>query len=108
MIVDIRIYTCKPHKAAAWVALYKEFAWPLQKQYLGRCKGWYTTQEGQLNTIIHLWEYESQADRETRRAAMAKDPAWLEFQAKGRELGALISQENRILGPADFFLADGG
>jgi hypothetical protein len=107
MIVDIRIYTCHPHKAHEWLALYKEVAWPLQKKYLGRCKGWYTTVEGQLNTVIHLWEYDSQADREARRGAMAKDPEWQAFLAKGRAIGALISQENRILAPTDFYLADG-
>jgi hypothetical protein len=105
MIVDLRIYTCHPHKAAEWVALYKEFAWPLQKKYLGRCRGWYTTVEGPLHTIIHLWEYDSQADREARRGAMHKDQEWQAFLGKARELGAFIAQENRILAPTDFYLA---
>lgn len=102
MIVDMRIYTCHPYKMADWVALYEKEAWPLQKKYLGKCLGWYTSIEGRLHQIVHLWGYDSQADRETRRAAMVKDPAWAAFAAKAKEMGAFISQENSILSPAAF------
>ena len=102
MIVDLRIYKCKPNKMNEWVALYKEMAWPLQQKYLGRCLGWFTTVEGELNCVVHLWAYESQADREARRNAMQVDPAWQSFLKRGAELQLLDSQENRILRPTDF------
>ena len=47
MIVDMRVYTCHPGRMADWVALYEKEAWPVQKQYLGNCLGWYTSIEGQ-------------------------------------------------------------
>ena len=75
MIVDLRIYTCKPNKMAEFVKIYEELAWPLQEKYLGRNLGWFTTIEGELNTVVHIWGYENQADREARRNAMAADPA---------------------------------
>jgi hypothetical protein len=102
MIVDLRTYTCKPHRMAEWIALYKAEAWPLQQKYLGRCLGWYTAAEGKLNTVVHIWAYESQADRETRRAAMAADPAWKAFIEKSMALGAFMAQENTLLRPTDF------
>jgi hypothetical protein len=102
MIVDLRIYTCHPGRMPEWVALYKEYGWPLQQKYLGRCIGWFTTVEGELNTVVHLWAYEDQADRERRRNAMAADPAWQDFLRRSKELGALVRQENRILRPSDF------
>ena len=102
MIVDLRIYTARPGKLAAFVALYKEHAWPLQERYLGRCVGWYTTVEGALNQAIHLWAYDSQAERETRRAAMAADPAWVAYLKRSEDAGLLLAQENRILRPTDF------
>jgi hypothetical protein len=102
MIVDLRIYTCKPNRMAEFVALYKEHAWPLQQKYLGRCLGWYTTLEGPLNRVVHMWGYENQGDREERRAAMAADPAWGTYLKKAAELGVLDSMENRILKPTDF------
>ena len=74
MIVDLRIYTCLPNRVAEFVALYEEKGWPIQQKHLGNCVGWYTTIEGALNTIVHMWGYADQADRERRRAAMAADP----------------------------------
>jgi hypothetical protein len=105
MIVDMRVYTCHPGRMAEWVALYEQMAWPVQKQHLGNCLGWYTSIEGKQHQVVHLWGYESQADREQRRAGMAKDPAWQAFLAKSKELGAFVSQENTILSPAAFALA---
>jgi hypothetical protein len=103
MIVDMRTYSFRPGMMADWVALYEKEAWPLQKKYLGNCIGWYTSVEGKLHQVVHLWQYESQADREARRSAMAQDPAWKAFLAKAKELGAFTEQENSILAPTPFF-----
>ena len=103
MIVDMRTYSFRPGMMADWVALYEKEAWPIQKKYLGTCLGWYTSVEGKLHQVVHLWQYESQADREARRSAMAQDPAWKAFLAKAKELGAFTAQENSILAPAPFF-----
>ena len=102
MIVDLRIYTVRPGKLAEFVKLYEDFAWPLQTKYLGKCLGWYTTVEGALNTVVHLWGYEDQGDRERRRAAMAADPEWGIYLQRSNEAGLLTAQENRILKPTGF------
>ncbi len=102
MIVDLRTYTVIPGKLAEYVKLYQDHAWPLQQKYLGRCLGWYTVAEGGLNTVVHMWAYDSQADRETRREAMAKDPAWQEFIRLSAEKGYLQKQENTFLKPTSF------
>jgi hypothetical protein len=105
MIVDIRIYTCLPNRMAEFVKLYEEKAWPLQLKYLENCLGWYTTVEGELNTVVHLWAYKDQGDREQRRNAMAADPAWGEFLAAGAKAGCLLKMENRIAREAPHFTA---
>jgi hypothetical protein len=105
MIVDVRIYTCWPNKLPAFVKIYEEKAWPLQQKYLGNCLGWYTTIEGELNTVVHLWGYEDQADREKRRNAMAADPAWGDYLRTLAEAGVLVKMENRITRPTPFFEA---
>ena len=102
MIVDLRIYTCKPNKMAAFVKIYQDLAWPLQQKYLGNCLGWYTTVEGPLNRVVHMWGYENQADREARRKAMAADPAWGAYLAAVAEAEVLLEMENRILAPTAF------
>lgn len=103
MIVDLRIYTCLPNRVNEFVELYERMGWPLQQKHLGNCVGWYTTIEGSLNTVVHMWGYQDQADRERRRAAMAADPAWGEYLAEVARRGILVKMENRIVKPAPFF-----
>ena len=102
MIVDLRTYTVKPGKLAAFVKLYQDHAWDLQQKYLGTCLGWYTVAEGTLNQVVHLWRYESQADREARRGAMVKDPGWAVYLKLSEEAGYLLAQENKFLAPTSF------
>lgn len=105
MIVDIRTYTFHSGKMAQWLEIYQEYAWPLQQKYLGDCVGFYTTIEGGLNKVVHIWRYESQATREAKRAAMAKDPGWALFVEKSSQSGCLAAQENSIARPTPFFAA---
>jgi len=102
MIFDLRIYTVRPGRVGDFVAMYREHAWQLQQQYLGRCLGWYTGVEGQINTVVQLWAYESQADREARRTAMNADPAWQAYLHRMGDSDLLLHTENRILAPTDF------
>lgn len=105
MIVDLRIYTCIPNRMGEFVALYEAEAWPIQKKYLGNCMGWYTTVEGALNSVVHMWGYADQGDREKRRSAMAASPEWQAYLARAAQLGAIQHMENRILKPTAFYEA---
>lgn len=105
MIVDIRTYTLRPGKMQAWLDIYQQYAWPLQQKYLGDCVGFYTTFEGALNKVVHIWRYESQADREARRTAMMKDPGWAVFVDKSAQSDCIVAQENSIAKPTSFFPA---
>ena len=100
MIVDLRIYTARPGQLENFVALYRDHAWPIQRKYLGRCLGWYTTIEGHLNQVVHLWAYDSLAHRESARANLAKDPDWQAYQRDAPKV--IQHMENRILVPAPF------
>ena len=102
MIVALRIYTCKPNKMPAFVKIYEEKAWPLQQKYLGNCLGWYTTVEGPLNRVVHMWGYADQGDREARRKAMAADPAWGEYLRAAADADVLVEMQNRSLAPTSF------
>ena len=102
MIVDLRIYTCKPGRMVEFVLLYEKMAWPIQKKYLGRCLGWYTTIEGRQNTVMHLWAYDSQAEREQRRKLMVADPAFTAYLEAVTKADLLVDMENRIVTPTSF------
>jgi hypothetical protein len=63
--------------------------------------GWYQSDIGGLNQILHLWGYKDAADRAARRAAMAADPAWGEYLKLSTPL--LARMENQLLLNAPFF-----
>lgn len=102
MIIDHRTYAVKPGKLNEYLKIYEAEGYPLQLKYLGHNVGWYVSQDiGPLNQVVHLWAYESLADREARRGALAKDPAWSAFLEKAMPL--LDRMENKILRPTSFF-----
>lgn len=102
MIYELRTYTLKPTRTGDWVQLYKTDALEIQKEYLGGLIGFFTTEIGTLNQVVHLWQFHSLDDRELRRGKMASDPRWQEFSRKNKELDAVLHLESRILRPTDF------
>ena len=60
------------------------------------------TETGEVNTIVHMWVYESAADREKKRAAMAADPDWQKFAKLQAEAGFLTDMRNNLMIPANF------
>jgi hypothetical protein len=102
MLYEIRTYTFKPLRAAEWLALYKTEALPIQQEYLGELIGFFTTEIGDINQIVHVWAYKSLDDRLERRDRMAADPRWQAFGSKVKALDILVSMESRIMRPTDF------
>ncbi len=100
MIVEERIYTLQPATAPLYVAAYAAEGMPIQKRILGRMVGYYTTEFGPLNQVIHLWAYESLAERSERRARLFQDQGWLDYLKKVRPY--VVSQESKLLIPAPF------
>jgi len=100
MIVEERIYTVQPTKARAFIRILEDGGYAIQSEHLGSALGFFTTEFGPLNQVIHIWKYESMEDRSRRRAALQADPRWQEIV---RQLSALIvTQENKLLVPAPF------
>ncbi|OFZ86537.1 MAG: NIPSNAP domain containing protein [Betaproteobacteria bacterium RBG_16_64_18] len=101
MIVEERIYRMKPGKAPEYIRGYEQEGLAIQRPILGNLVGYYSTEIGPLNVIVHLWAYEDMADRAKRRAQLTTDARWLAYLPKVSHL--LEQQENRILNPAPFF-----
>jgi hypothetical protein len=102
MIFDLRIYTLHNSKLATWLKLYEEHGHPTQVKYCGEPVLYATTEVGPLNQVVHIWKYESQADRERKRDALMADPAFQAYLQMSRELGAHQHQESRILKSTSF------
>jgi NIPSNAP len=100
MIVEERIYTLHAGQAPAYLRLYAAEGLAIQKPILGRMVGYYSTEFGPLNQVIHLWAYDSLQEREERRARLLADERWKAYVAKVRPM--VQSQENKLLLPAPF------
>lgn len=101
MIVEQRTYTTHPGKWRDYLALYQAEGLPVQLRILGRMVGYYTTESGPLNQIVHMWAYSDLNERAERRARLAADPQWQAYVAK--MLPLLQSQEAKFLTPTPFF-----
>jgi hypothetical protein len=103
MIFDHRTYTCRVGTIAKQLELYEKHGLHVQVRHLGEPVLYGFTETGALNSYVHVWAYDSAADRERRRAAMASDPEWQAYLKLSHEAGHLIGQENKILTAPAFF-----
>ncbi|MDM0117354.1 NIPSNAP family protein [Variovorax sp. J22R133] len=101
MIVEQRTYRVRPGSVREYLRTYEhEGGLALQRKYLGRLVGYFHTEFGALNQIVHLWAYDDLQDREARRAALSADPQWQEYAPKIFQF--IEAQESKILKPAAF------
>jgi hypothetical protein len=98
--VDHRIYTIRPRGMAEFLEIFDRLAMPVQIRHLGPPVGFYMSDIGALNQVVHLWGYESIADYDERRTARDRDPEWPAYlQASGH---LIVAQESRIIRRVDF------
>jgi hypothetical protein len=100
MIVEMRTYTLKPGQVGNYLKLYEAEGLATQTRILGRLLGYYGSETGDVNQVVHLWAYEDLADRQKRRAALFADPTWLAYVPKIVEM--IVTQESKLLNPARF------
>ncbi len=99
MIVEERTYTIHPEKMNEYLELYEKVALPIQL----RCQnllGYYRTETGVLNQLVHYWGYASMEDRAKTRLSLKNEPGWNEYVEKARSY--FVKQESRILAPLPF------
>jgi len=100
MIYEMRTYRMKVGTVPAYLKLVDEEGIAVQKSHLGQLVGYFFSEIGALNEIVHIWAYVDLNDRDSRRASLGSDPRWQGFLPK---IQALIeTMENKILKPASF------
>jgi hypothetical protein len=100
MFYELRTYRLKVGALPAYLKLVQETGLSIQKRHLGQLIGYFSTDIGLLNQIVHLWAFDSLDERDRRRAALLADPQWQEFLP---HLQAHIEEmECKILRPTAF------
>jgi len=100
MIIEHRTYTL-PHGALDdYLDRFEHQALPVLMRHLGHLLGVFVSEIGPLNQVLHIWAYDSLAERERRRERLDADPEWIAFKIRNR--GTFTAQEVKILRPAPF------
>ena len=101
MYVEERMYTLQVGKVPEYFKMYENEGIAIQTKYLPDMVGYYATEVGPQNMVVHLWGYDDLNQREQCRARLQADPAWQAYVAKVRQL--IVTQETRLMKCAPFF-----
>ena len=96
MLIDIRIYQCKPGMREEFFQMYEKFGWAPQTRILGEPYSFVKSIEDP-NEFILMWSYKDLADREEKRKQMWDDSEWQEYVTHSKALGAVVSQYNKLV-----------
>lgn len=101
MIYEKRTYTINPLKMADWLALYQSDATAVQTDHLGQLIGFFFTEIGVVNQVVHIWAYGFGRSSGAPRAD-GPDERWQTFSRKNRELAAVERLESVLMRPTAF------
>ena len=95
---ELRTYTLQPGTQAQFVKNSAEIGRKARGDKYGKLEGYWSTEFGTLNQVVHLWSFDSLDERARLRGDLAKNEEWtMKYLPLTR--GALLAQENKILSP---------
>ena len=96
MIYELRTYTVKPGTGGDMVKAASTVSRDIRGDNFGKLEGYWSTEIGPLNQVLHMWSYRDFEERAKLRAELAKNPRWGgEYLPLIRPL--LIRQDVRLL-----------
>ena len=96
MIYELRTYTLQPGMQGQYLKNSAEIGRKIRGDKYGKLEGFWSTEFGTLNQVVHLWAFESLNDRERLRGELAKNEEWTKgYLPQIRSM--LAAQENKIL-----------
>ncbi len=100
MIFEMRTYTIKIGELNNYISHFEQVGMPIISKY-STLIGYWHTEIGELNQVIHIWSYCDLNERAEKRAELYKDESWLtDFIPKAMFM--LEKQESKILSAANF------
>jgi hypothetical protein len=96
MIYELRTYTVKPGTLGDMVKAASTVSRDIRGNDFGKLEGYWSTEIGALNQVLHMWSYSDLNERARLRAELAKNARWTsEYIPLIRSL--LVRQEVRLL-----------
>ncbi len=102
MYIEERMYQLHPGKVPEYFRHYESHGMPVQTKHLPHMLGYYQTEIGPQNLVVHMWAYESLDQRAECREKLFADPDWQAYRPKIQPL--VMRMDTRIMKCAPFFL----
>jgi len=100
MIIEMRTYKIKPGELQNFIRIYNEEIRDIHVKILGNQIGFFYTEVGNVNEVIHLYGYDSFEDRQVRRMSLSKQPEFLAYLDKVKNI--ILDMQNKLMIPTDF------
>jgi NIPSNAP protein len=96
VIYELRTYTLQPGKQAEYLKLSGGVGRKARGDNYGKLEGFWTTEFGTLNQVVHLWAYPDLNERDRLRGELSRNEEWTKgYLPQIRSM--LMAQENKIL-----------
>jgi hypothetical protein len=76
MVYELRTYTLKPGSQAAMINAASTVSRDIRGDNYGKLEGYWSTEIGPLNQVLHMWSYKDYDERTKLRGELAKNPRW--------------------------------
>ena len=76
MIYELRTYTVRPGTVGDMVKAASTVSRDIRKDDYGKLEGYWSTEIGPLNQVLHMWSYRDFEERARLRAELSKNPRW--------------------------------
>ena len=90
MIIEMRTYTVKPGELNNFIKIYNKEIRKIHTEILGNQLGFFFTEIGNLNEVVHLYAYDSFEDRQIRRLKLSKRPEFKKYISKVKNYRELV------------------
>ncbi|MFP6679337.1 MAG: NIPSNAP family protein [Dehalococcoidia bacterium] len=101
MIYDMRTYDIAVGQVPKYLEAVQKVGLKVRQDHGIKLAGWYYTDIGTLNRVVHIWAYEDYAHYEKARTAFRSDPRWInEYQPMTK--GLILKQSTQMMNAAPF------
>lgn len=100
MIYELRTYQLRMGALSTYLDLAENKLLPALAEHGIKPVGFWTTEIGTLNEVVHLWAYRDLNDRQQQWGKWFQDPRRTEYMKTLSQV--IVSQSNKILKPTTF------
>ena len=100
MIIEMRTYTIKPGELQNFINIYDKEIRQIHTKILGNQLGFFYTEIGNVNEVVHLYGYDSFEDRQSRREILSQSREFHSYINKVKHI--IVDMKNQLMKPTSF------